>query len=69
MQGLVEEMREVISYLEVDASKDFAAASKYHIQAVPTIVILDSEEKVVKTFVGTPRRKELRAAMEEAISP
>jgi thioredoxin-like negative regulator of GroEL len=68
VQGLVKEMGEAIDYVEVDANKDASAARKYHVQAVPTIVILDPGGAVVKTFVGTPGRKELRSAMEEAVS-
>ncbi|MBC7231398.1 MAG: thioredoxin family protein [Actinobacteria bacterium] len=66
MQGLVEEMGNAVPYVEIDASKNTARAREYRIQAVPTIVVLDASGSVVKTFVGTPSKAELRAAMEKA---
>ena len=62
----MKEMGNVIPYVEVDASKDTSTARQYKIQAVPTIVVLDSSGAIVKTFVGTPSKAELRAAVERA---
>ena len=56
-----------IAYIDVDASRDTAMARQYQIQAVPTIILLDSGGKIVKTFVGTPGENELRTAMREAM--
>jgi thioredoxin-like negative regulator of GroEL len=68
VQSLVEEMGGAIAYVEIDASKDTAKARQYQVQAVPTIVVLDSGGKIVDTFVGTPGEKELQAAMDEAVA-
>ena len=62
----MKEMGDVIPYVEIDASKDTAKAREYRIQAVPTIVVLDPSGDIVKTFVGTPSKAELRAAVEKA---
>ncbi|NPV59487.1 MAG: thioredoxin family protein [Actinobacteria bacterium] len=59
-------MGDVIPYVEIDASRDTATAREYGIQAVPTIVVLDASGSIVKTFVGTPKKAELRSAMEKA---
>jgi thioredoxin-like negative regulator of GroEL len=67
VQGLVEEMDGDITYLEIDASRDTATARKYQVQAVPTIIVLDSSGKIVDTFVGTPGEEELRTVMHQAI--
>ena len=61
------EIGDDIAYVEIDASRDVSTARQYQIQAVPTIVVLDSAGKTVKTFVGTPGEEQLRAAMQEAI--
>ncbi len=66
MQGLIKEMGGIVPYVEIDASRDAATAREYKIQAVPTIVVLDSSGSVVKTFVGTPSKEDLRAAIKRA---
>ncbi len=63
---MIKEMGEVVPYVEIDAGKDVATAREYKIQAVPTIVVLDSSGAIVKTFVGTPSKKDLRSAIEKA---
>jgi thioredoxin-like negative regulator of GroEL len=61
-------MGDAIAYVEVDTSRDTTTARQYQIQAVPTIIILDSSGEIVDTFVGTPSEKELQAAMDEAVA-
>jgi len=67
VQDLVKEMEGAIAYVEIDASRDTATARDYQVQAVPTIILLNSSGNIVETFVGTPGEDELRTAMHEAI--
>lgn len=69
MQSLVDGKEDVITFREIDLSKDRAAVSTYGIQATPTVIIYDAQGKEVETFVGIPDRGDLSDAIEEAISP
>ena len=61
-------MGDVIAYVDVDASREPEKARQYGIQAVPTIVVLDSSGDIVDIFVGTPPESTLQAALDKAVA-
>jgi protein-disulfide isomerase len=50
----------------VDITSDFEVASKYGVQATPTIVVLDKDGDVEGFFVGVPDKAELKDALDKA---
>lgn len=62
-------MEEVITFREIDVSRDSSAIREYGIQVTPTVIILDAAGREVETFEGVPEESELRRAIDEAVNP
>lgn len=45
--------------VEINIDKDFDMVSKYGIRGIPTIILLDDSNNVVKTLSGTITKKDL----------
>lgn len=69
MQSLVGGREDVITFREIDLSKDRAAVSTYGIQATPTVIIYDAQGQEIDRFVGIPDEGDVAGAIEEAVSP
>lgn len=67
MQGLVKGKENAVSYEVVDITRDRETASRYKVQATPTVIVFDAEGNQVKTFVGVPRENDLKAAIDQAM--
>ncbi len=71
MQGQIKGKEDLITFEEIDITRNRNAAKDYgiNLQGTPTIVVLDADGKQVKVFVGTPTKAELDKAIDQAISP
>ena len=56
-----------VEEIEIKANPDLRR--RYHVEAVPTIVVADGEGVVHKSFVGPPTATDLWAAVAEARAP
>lgn len=59
-------MPDAFTYREVDISTDMDTATKYSVQASPTIVVLDGDGRVVDAVGGVPDKDRLRSIIEQA---
>ena len=60
---------ETVGVVEVPYQRDKALHERYHIDAVPTLVVADPEGVVQASFVGVPTATDLWAAVAEAREP
>ena len=68
MKELNDQLADAFDLKIIDISEDFATASQYGVQSVPTTVVLDRSSRVMRTFVGQPNASELKAAVETALN-
>jgi len=64
IEELAEEYVGKVKIGKMDTDSNQAAAMKYGITSIPTVIIFQNGE-VVRTFVGLTSKKEIKAALDE----
>lgn len=65
--GEVSELVDGVTYAEVDAESHLDAVRRFHVLRTPTVLVLDSDRRVVVRASGQPRKVDVLAALGRAV--
>ena len=53
LNSISDQITDSVTVVEIDVDQDMDNARKYNVRGVPTVVILDDEDKELRRFSGT----------------
>jgi thiol-disulfide isomerase/thioredoxin len=65
--GEVAEMVDGVVHVEIDAESHLDLVRRFNVVRTPTVLVLDSDGRVVRRAVGAPRKADVIAALGDAI--
>jgi thiol-disulfide isomerase/thioredoxin len=65
--GEVADVVDGVTYAEVDAESHLDAVRRFHVLRTPTVLVLDSDRRVVVRASGQPRKADVLAAVGRAV--